>query len=72
MRPDDQSIISRDPAILGGVPVFAGTRVPIESLLAHLKAGDSLEVFLEDFPSVARNQAERALDLASELLATER
>jgi uncharacterized protein (DUF433 family) len=50
------------------VPVFTGTRVPVDTLLAHLKAGDSVEDFLEDFPSVSREQAKSALDLASELL----
>ena len=43
-----------DPDILGGTPVFVGTRVPIRILFEHLEAGDSLEVFLEDFPSVSR------------------
>ena len=72
MSTDNRSIISRDTEVLGGAPVFTGTRVPVDTLLAHLKAGDSLEVFLEDFPSVTRDQAESALDLASELLAAER
>ena len=50
-------IISRDKDILGGTPVFEGTRVPIEALWDYLKAGDTLEEFLEDFPSVDRKQA---------------
>lgn len=57
-------IVSQDKAILGGTAVFSGTRVPVESLIAHLKAGDSLAKFLEDFPSVTRQQAEAFLDLA--------
>jgi uncharacterized protein (DUF433 family) len=65
------NLVTRDPDILGGTPVFAGTRVPIDTLMAHLKAGDSLETFLEDFPSVSRQQAEAALDLAAELLSAE-
>jgi uncharacterized protein (DUF433 family) len=65
------NLVTRDPDILGGTPVFAGTRVPIDTLMVHLKAGDSLETFLEDFPSVSRQQAESALDLAAELLSAE-
>jgi uncharacterized protein (DUF433 family) len=65
------NLVTRDPDILGGTPVFAGTRVPIDTLMAHLKASDSLETFLEDFPSVSRQQAEAALDLAAELLSAE-
>jgi uncharacterized protein (DUF433 family) len=57
-------IVVEDPDILGGTPVFAGTRVPVDSLLAHLKAGDTLDDFLEGFPSVRREQAEAFLDLA--------
>ena len=43
-----------DPDILGGTPVFIGTRVPVRIIFEHLEAGDSLEVFLKDFPSVSR------------------
>jgi uncharacterized protein (DUF433 family) len=49
---------------MGGVPVFAGTRVPVESLVAHLQAGDRLDDFLEGFPTVSRAQAEALLTLA--------
>lgn len=52
------------PEIMGGTPVFTGTRVPVDSLIAHLKAGDTLERFLDGFPSVRREQAEAFLDLA--------
>jgi uncharacterized protein (DUF433 family) len=45
-----------DPAILGGEPVFIGTRVPIQSLFAHLEAGESIDEFLKGFPSVKREQ----------------
>jgi uncharacterized protein (DUF433 family) len=49
---------------MGGEPVFAGTRVPVESLIAHLKAGETLDDFLEGFPSVTREQAEAFLEIA--------
>jgi uncharacterized protein (DUF433 family) len=51
-----------DPEILGGTPVFIGTRVPVRVLFEHLEAGDSLEVFLEDFPSVSRDLAVTVLE----------
>ena len=57
-----------DPDILGGTPVFVGTRVPMRTLLDYLKAGDSLEVFLDHFPSVSREQTIAALELAKEML----
>jgi uncharacterized protein (DUF433 family) len=50
------SVVSHDPEILGGEPVFAETRVPVKSLFDHLEAGDSIEQFLEGFPSVKREQ----------------
>ncbi|MEP7010134.1 MAG: DUF433 domain-containing protein [Acidobacteriota bacterium] len=46
-----------DPDILGGTPVFVGTRVPVSTLMEYLEAGDPLDEFLEDFPSVERSQA---------------
>lgn len=57
-------IISVNPQVMSGTPVFAGTRVPVESLIAHLKAGDTLEDFLAGFPGVRREQAEAFLELA--------
>ena len=51
-----------DPEILGGTPVFIGTRVPVRIIFEHLEAGDSLEVFLEDFPSVSRALAIQVLE----------
>ena len=51
-----------DPEILGGTPVFIGTRVPVRIIFEHLEAGDSLEVFLEDFPSVSRELATQVLE----------
>jgi uncharacterized protein (DUF433 family) len=61
-------IVHSDPDILGGTPVFAGTRVPMKNLLDYLEAGDSLEVFLDHFPSVSHQQAIAALELAKEML----
>ncbi|MFN3651991.1 MAG: DUF433 domain-containing protein [Armatimonadota bacterium] len=57
-------IVARDPEVMNGALVFAGTRVPVEVLIQHLAAGDSLELFLEDFPSVSREQAVAFLQLA--------
>jgi uncharacterized protein (DUF433 family) len=61
---EQREIISVNPRVMSGTPVFAGTRVPVESLIAHLKAGDTLEDFLEGFPSVRREQAEAFLEFA--------
>jgi len=57
-------VISIDPERLSGKPCFAGTRVPVDTLWSHLEAGDSLDVFLEDFEGVTREQAIAALELA--------
>jgi uncharacterized protein (DUF433 family) len=61
-------IITHDKDILGGTPVFSGTRVPVQSLIDHLKAGDSLEDFLDGFHTVNREQAQAFLELAQESL----
>jgi uncharacterized protein (DUF433 family) len=61
-------VVHSDPDILGGTPVFIGTRVPVKTLLDYLKAGDSLDVFLDHFPSVTRDQAIGVLELAREML----
>lgn len=66
--PTVTSVIYSDPAVLGGTPVFVGTRVPLQNLIDYLAAGDSLDVFLAQFPSVRREQAVAALDLAREAL----
>jgi uncharacterized protein (DUF433 family) len=63
-----QSVFHSDPDIQGGVPVFCGTRVPVKNLFDYLEAGDSLEDFLRSFPSVSREQAVAALELAREAL----
>lgn len=62
-----QRIVHSDPGILGGTPVFVGTRVPVKTLYDYLEAGDSLDEFLNDFPSVSREQAIGALELAREI-----
>ena len=59
-----QPIIHCDPEIQGGVPVFYGTRVPVKNLFDYLEAGDSLDQFLHSFPSVSKDQAIAALELA--------
>jgi uncharacterized protein (DUF433 family) len=61
-------VIHSDPEILGGTPVFIGTRVPFQTLLDYLEAGDPLDEFLDDFPTVTREQAVRALEQAKEAL----
>jgi len=65
---DQNLVVHRDPEILGGTLVFVGTRVPVKNLFDYLEAGDSLEVFLDEFPSVTRAQAVAALELAREAL----
>ena len=60
--------IHSDPEIMGGTPVFVGTRVPVQTLLDYLEAGDPLDEFLDDFPSVSREQAITVLELAKEML----
>ena len=59
-------VIHSDPEIMSGTPVFVGTRVPVYNLFDYLEAGDSLEKFLKSFPSVSREQAVAALELAKE------
>ena len=63
--------IDRNPDILGGTPVFSGTRVPVRILMEHLEAGDRLDEFLEDFPSVSRDQAVAVLERAKMILVGE-
>jgi uncharacterized protein (DUF433 family) len=57
-----ESVIHSDPEILGGTPVFVGTRVPVKSLFDHLEGGDSINDFLEGFPSVQREQVIAVLE----------
>lgn len=58
----ESSVVHSDPEILGGTPVFKGTRVPVSTLFYHLAAGDALDVFLDDFPSVTREQVVTLLE----------
>jgi uncharacterized protein (DUF433 family) len=62
------TIVHRDPGIVGGKPVFVGTRVPVQALLDYLEGGHTLDEFLADFPTVTRDQAVGALEYATELL----
>jgi uncharacterized protein (DUF433 family) len=60
---EEDSLIETDSEKLGGMPVFCGTRVPIKNLFDYLEAGDNVEVFLDDFPTVSREQAVGVLEL---------
>ena len=64
MRKED--VVSRNPKVINGALVFSGTRVPVEILIQHLAAGESLEDFLEGFPSVSREQAVAYLEMTPE------
>ena len=66
--PSKPIVVHSDPEIMGGTPVFIGTRVPFQTLLDYLEAGDPLGDFLEDFPSVSREQAVAALEQAKQAL----
>ncbi len=61
-------VITRNPEVLGGTPVFRGTRVPFEALLDYLEGGETLNEFLDDFPTVTREAAIAALEHAKSLL----
>jgi uncharacterized protein (DUF433 family) len=64
----ENAVISRSPDVMGGTPVFAGTRVPVQTLLDYLEAGDSIDDFLGGFPSVSRNQVINFLEQAKDRL----
>ena len=68
MAKDVASVVHSDPEIMGGTPVFVGTRVPFQTLLDYLEGGDPLSEFLEDFPTVSRQQAVAALEQAKDAL----
>ena len=65
---NDEPVIHSDPETLGGTPVFVGTRVPLQALIDYLEGGHPLAEFLDDFPSVSREQAVAALEQAKDLL----
>ena len=67
---DIKKVIITDKELLNGQPVFAGTRVPVETLFDHLESGISLDEFLDDFPSVSKEQAIALLEIASNLVNT--
>jgi uncharacterized protein (DUF433 family) len=66
----DGRVINIDPDILGGTPVFFGTRVPIKNLFDYLETGDSIEVFLEDFEGVSKDQVIKVLEMSQKLIET--
>jgi uncharacterized protein (DUF433 family) len=68
MSSPETSVVHSDPEIMSGTPVFVGTRVPFQTLLDYLEAGEPLSEFLEDFPTVSREQAVAALEQAKEAL----
>ena len=61
-------VVCRDPEVMGGTPVFCGTRVPVQTLLDYLEAGDSIDEFLEGFPTVTRQQVIAFLEEAKDKL----
>ena len=64
-------VIIKDPDVLGGTPVFRGTRVPFQTLLDYLEGGQTLDEFLDDFPTVTRDAAVRALEHAKSLIVSQ-
>jgi len=68
LMPLPDPLITSSPDRLGGTPVFAGTRVPVQSLIDYLESGDSLDLFLDQFPSVSREHAIAVLELAKRAL----
>lgn len=68
--PTVEDFITCDTEIMSGTPVFKNTRVPIKNLIDYLEVGENLDAFLEDFPSVSREQAVQALELAKKMLLT--
>jgi uncharacterized protein (DUF433 family) len=67
----EKSLITVDPETLAGIPVFRGTRVPVKTLFDYLEAGDRLDDFLDDFPTVSREHAVAVLEIAQAPSATE-
>jgi uncharacterized protein (DUF433 family) len=65
------SVIIKDPEILGGLPVFRGTRVPVKNLIDYLATGETIDAFLDDFPTVSREQVIRFLEEAGAMAAHE-
>ncbi|MDQ6609073.1 MAG: DUF433 domain-containing protein [Bacteroidota bacterium] len=66
----ERRVINIDPEILGGTPVFYGTRVPIKNLFDYLETGETIETFLEDFDGVKKDQAIKVLEMSQKLIET--
>jgi len=66
----ERQVINVDPDILGGTPVFFGTRVPLKNLFDYLETGETIEIFLEDFESVSKEQVVRVLEMSQKLIET--
>ena len=66
----ERQVINVDPDILGGTPVFFGTRVPLKNLFDYLGTGETIEIFLEDFEGVSREQVVRVLEMSQKLIET--
>ena len=66
----DRRVINIDAEILGGTPVFIGTRVPIKNLFDYLATGDTIEIFLDDFDGVTKSKVIRALEMSQKLIET--
>ncbi len=64
--------ISIDPEVMSGAPVFAGTRVPVQTIFDYIEGGDDLETFLEDFPSVTKEAVVKVLEMAKTSLTSEK
>lgn len=64
----EASVVSCDPGVMGGTPVFTGTRVPVQTLLDYLEGGETIDDFLDGFPSVSRDQVIRFLEQAKDRL----
>jgi uncharacterized protein (DUF433 family) len=64
----NQAVVSRDMDVMGGAPVFTGTRVPVQTLLDYLEAGETIDDFLEGFPTVSRDQVIAFLEAAKDRL----
>ncbi len=64
--------VSIDPEVMSGIPVFLGTRVPVQTLFDYLEGGDDLDSFLDDFPSVSREAAIAVLEMAKKTLTSEK
>jgi uncharacterized protein (DUF433 family) len=67
----DQPLVSKSSEVLSGMPVFYGTRVPVHNLIDYLSAGETIQTFLDDFPTVSRQQVQQFLEEAEQLIITQ-